>query len=191
MLRLLHCCLQILAGVADRGGQSAVIECTTTGLHEGRWEQQMGTLCLSALLMTVQLCCSFVHLQRRKNVMSTAPQQCTDPLTAAIAVLVLRRTDEVDFDVAVFTNLSSDNLHDGFGVGPAETLEEHLDIMAGLFRRLQDSDRQRAIINVDGECQRKWVCVCQKVKHARIRHGRPVLAAQGQGHPARRHQCGR
>ena len=61
------------------------------------------------------------------------------------------RTDEVDFDVAVFTNLSSDNLHDGFGVGPPETLEEHLDIMAGLFRRLQDSDRQRAIINVDGK----------------------------------------
>lgn len=57
----------------------------------------------------------------------------------------------MDFDVAVFTNLSSDNLHDGFGVGPPETLEEHLDIMAGLFRRLQDSDRQRAIINVDGK----------------------------------------
>lgn len=28
--------LQILAGVNDRGGQSAVIECTTTGLLEGR-----------------------------------------------------------------------------------------------------------------------------------------------------------
>jgi UDP-N-acetylmuramyl tripeptide synthase len=66
-------------------------------------------------------------------------------------ISLYHRTDEVDFDVAVFTNLSSDNLHDGFGVGPAETLEEHLDIMAGLFRRLQDSDRQRAIINVDGK----------------------------------------
>ena len=71
--------------------------------------------------------------------------------SAAHPYLVRRRTDEVDFDVAVFTNLSSDNLHDGFGVGPAETLEEHLDIMAGLFRRLQDRDRQRAIINVDGQ----------------------------------------
>ena len=36
LLRLLLRCLQILGGVADRGGQSAVIECTTTGLHEGR-----------------------------------------------------------------------------------------------------------------------------------------------------------
>jgi hypothetical protein len=52
--------------------------------------------------------------------------------------------------VAVFTNLSSDNLHDGFGVGPPETLEEHLDIMAGLFSRLKDKDIQRAVVNVDG-----------------------------------------
>jgi hypothetical protein len=52
--------------------------------------------------------------------------------------------------VAVFTNLSADNLHDGFGVGPPETLEEHLDIMAGLFRRLKDKDIQRAVVNVDG-----------------------------------------
>ena len=30
-------------------------------------------------------------------------------------------------------------------------MEEHLDIMAGLFRRLKDKDIQRAIVNVDGE----------------------------------------
>lgn len=29
--------MQVLAGVADRGGLSAVIECTTTGLEEGRY----------------------------------------------------------------------------------------------------------------------------------------------------------
>lgn len=57
----------------------------------------------------------------------------------------------MNFDVAVFTNLSPENLHDGFGVGPAETLEEHLDIMASLFRRLNDKDIQRAVVNVDGE----------------------------------------
>lgn len=67
---------------------------------------------------------------------------------------VVYRTDEVNFDVAVFTNLSSENLHDGYGVGPPETLEEHLDIMAGLFRRLKDKDIHRAVVNVDGG----WLC---------------------------------
>lgn len=56
----------------------------------------------------------------------------------------------MNFDVAVFTNLTSENLSDGNGVGPAETMEEHLDVMAGLFRRLKDKDIQRAVVNVDG-----------------------------------------
>lgn len=52
--------------------------------------------------------------------------------------------------MAVFTNLTNENLHAGGGIGPPETMEEHLDVMAGLFRRLSDPDVQRAVVNVDG-----------------------------------------
>lgn len=97
------------------------------------------------------------------------------------AVLCRTRTDEVNFDVAVFTNLSPENLHDGHGVGPAETLEEHLDVMAALFRRLDDPDIQRAVVNVDGAAHNRSNHTFNKKRNvwqAMVRlHGRAVLAA--------------
>lgn len=85
---------KILAGVADRGGQSAVVECTTTGIKEGR-------------------------------------------------------LDDVDLDVAVFTNVSEEHLLQYEGTAEPETMSEHVAVMATLFSRLTDPDRQRAVVNVD------------------------------------------
>eukprot|EP00793_Prasinoderma_coloniale_P002766 PRCOL_00002248-RA len=57
--------------------------------------------------------------------------------------LALGRTDEVDFDVAIFTNLTRD--HMDFH----ETEEDYLNAKLKLFHGLDDPQRQRAIINVD------------------------------------------
>jgi len=53
------------------------------------------------------------------------------------------RVDCVDFDVAVFTNLTSDHL-DFHG-----TVEAYREAKAELFRGLTDPERQRAVINLD------------------------------------------
>ncbi|XP_073028244.1 UDP-N-acetylmuramoyl-L-alanyl-D-glutamate--2,6-diaminopimelate ligase MurE homolog, chloroplastic isoform X1 [Primulina eburnea] len=57
--------------------------------------------------------------------------------------LALGRCDEVDFDIAVFTNLTRDHLDcDG-------TVEEYRDAMAKLFSRMVDPERHRKIVNID------------------------------------------
>ena len=53
------------------------------------------------------------------------------------------RTECVDFDVAVFTNLTRDHL-DYHG-----TMEQYRESKAKLFRTLVDAERQRAVINLD------------------------------------------
>lgn len=53
------------------------------------------------------------------------------------------RCDEVDFDIAVFTNLTSDHL-DFQG-----SEEEYRDAKAKLFKRMVDPDRHRKVINID------------------------------------------
>ncbi|KAK9805281.1 hypothetical protein WJX72_010844 [[Myrmecia] bisecta] len=53
------------------------------------------------------------------------------------------RCDYIDFDVAVFTNLSRDHL-DYHG-----TMEAYLEAKGSLFLKLNDASRQRAVINVD------------------------------------------
>lgn len=57
--------------------------------------------------------------------------------------LALGRTSEVDFDIAVFTNLSRD--HMDFH----RTVEDYRAAKGLLFQRLNDPSRQRAVINAD------------------------------------------
>ncbi|KAL3499335.1 hypothetical protein ACH5RR_038428 [Cinchona calisaya] len=57
--------------------------------------------------------------------------------------LALGRCDEVDFDIAVFTNLTRDHL-DFHG-----TEEEYRSSKAKLFSRLVDPERHRKIVNID------------------------------------------
>ncbi|KAJ8768584.1 hypothetical protein K2173_022702 [Erythroxylum novogranatense] len=57
--------------------------------------------------------------------------------------LALGRCDEVDFDIAVFTNLTRDHL-DFHG-----TEEEYRDAKAKLFARMVDPERHRKIVNID------------------------------------------
>lgn len=57
--------------------------------------------------------------------------------------LALGRCDEVDFDIAVFTNLTRDHLDF------LATVEEYRDAMAKLFSRMVDPERHRKIVNID------------------------------------------
>ncbi|KAF4363679.1 hypothetical protein F8388_026287 [Cannabis sativa] len=57
--------------------------------------------------------------------------------------LALGRCDEVDFDIAVFTNLTRDHM-DFHG-----TEEEYRDAKALLFSRMVDPERHRKIVNID------------------------------------------
>ncbi|KAG9149236.1 hypothetical protein Leryth_003221 [Lithospermum erythrorhizon] len=57
--------------------------------------------------------------------------------------LELGRCDEVDFDIAVFTNLTRDHV-DYHG-----TEEEYRNAMAKLFSRMVDKERHRKIVNID------------------------------------------
>ncbi|KAI3453721.1 hypothetical protein Pfo_010384 [Paulownia fortunei] len=64
-------------------------------------------------------------------------------LEASSHGLALGRCDEVDFDIAVFTNLTRDHL-DFHG-----TEEEYRDAKAKLFSRMVDPARHRKIVNID------------------------------------------
>ena len=55
------------------------------------------------------------------------------------------RCDYVDFDVAVFTNVTKDKV-DEFG-----GIKQYLNAQGSLFLKLQDPTRQRAVVNTDGE----------------------------------------
>lgn len=55
------------------------------------------------------------------------------------------RLDEVDFDIVVYNNLTSEAIE-----ASGQTLEEMLEAQERLLRRLTDPTRQRAIINLDG-----------------------------------------
>ena len=57
----------------------------------------------------------------------------------------MRRLDEVDMDIVVYLNLTSEAVLD-----ENQSLEEMLEAQARLLRRLTDPTRQRAIINLDG-----------------------------------------
>lgn len=57
--------------------------------------------------------------------------------------LALGRCDEVDFDIAVFTNLTRDHL-DFHG-----TEDEYRDAKAKLFSRMVDPERNRKVVNID------------------------------------------
>lgn len=57
--------------------------------------------------------------------------------------LALGRCNEVDFDIAVFTNLTRDHL-DFHG-----TEEEYRDAKAKLFSRMVDPERNRKVVNID------------------------------------------
>ena len=50
----------------------------------------------------------------------------------------------MDFDVAVFTNILQEKV-DAFG-----DMVRYLDTQGSLFLKLQDPNRQRAVINTDG-----------------------------------------
>lgn len=55
------------------------------------------------------------------------------------------RCDYVDFDVAVFTNIMKDK------VDAAGGITQYLDTQGSLFLKLQDPNRQRAVVNTDGQ----------------------------------------
>ncbi len=55
------------------------------------------------------------------------------------------RLDEVDFDIVVYNNLTTEAIE-----ASGQTLEEMLEAQERLLRRLTDPTRQRAIINLDG-----------------------------------------
>lgn len=57
--------------------------------------------------------------------------------------LALGKCDEVDFDIAVFTNLTSDHLNFH------GTEEEYKNAKAKLFSRMVDPERHRKIVNID------------------------------------------
>ncbi|KAL8141642.1 hypothetical protein V2J09_014674 [Rumex salicifolius] len=57
--------------------------------------------------------------------------------------LATGRCSEVDFDIAVFTNLMTDHLEYN------ESEEEYRDAQAQLFARMVDPDRHRKIVNID------------------------------------------
>ncbi|XP_008238913.1 PREDICTED: UDP-N-acetylmuramoyl-L-alanyl-D-glutamate--2,6-diaminopimelate ligase [Prunus mume] len=57
--------------------------------------------------------------------------------------LALARCDEVDFDIAVFTNLTRDHLDFH------KTEEEYRDAKAKLFSRMVDPERHRKVVNID------------------------------------------
>lgn len=59
------------------------------------------------------------------------------------SALAQGRTDRVDFDIAVFTNLSQDDM-EGHG-----SFEEYRATKGRLFEALTDAARQRAVINLD------------------------------------------
>ncbi len=57
-----------------------------------------------------------------------------------------RRLDAVDFDVLVHTNVLTEG-----GYADEEPLEARAATHARLFARLTDPDRQRAVVNLDGD----------------------------------------
>ena len=56
------------------------------------------------------------------------------------------RCDYVDLDVAVFTNILQERVDALGGIAP------YLDAQGSLFLKLQDPNRQRAVVNSDGTC---------------------------------------
>ncbi len=56
------------------------------------------------------------------------------------------RCDYVDLDVAVFTNILQEKVDAFGGIAP------YLDAQGSLFLKLQDPNRQRAVVNSDGTC---------------------------------------
>ncbi len=61
------------------------------------------------------------------------------------------RLDAVDFDVLVHTNVLTEG-----GYADEEPLEARAATHARLFARLTDPDRQRAVVNLDGEPPAVW-----------------------------------
>ncbi len=59
---------------------------------------------------------------------------------------VCGRCDYVDLDVAVFTNILQEKVDAFGGIAP------YLDTQGSLFLKLQDPNRQRAVVNSDGTC---------------------------------------
>ncbi|XP_022958474.1 UDP-N-acetylmuramoyl-L-alanyl-D-glutamate--2,6-diaminopimelate ligase MurE homolog, chloroplastic [Cucurbita moschata] len=65
-------------------------------------------------------------------------------MEVSTAELARGRCDEVDFDIAVFTNLTPESNLDFQG-----SEEEYRDAKAKLFRRMVDPDRHRKVVNID------------------------------------------
>ena len=79
------------------------------------------------------------------------------------------RLDEVDMDIVVFTNLTTEDMEES-----EQSLEEALEAQARLLRRLIDPTRQRAIINLDGArmcCRAAAMCrpTAEDVMHKTLR----------------------
>lgn len=80
-----------------------------------------------------------------QNLMAKMLHNGTDAVVmeASSHGLALGRCNEVDFDIAVFTNLTRDHL-DFHG-----TEEEYRDAKAKLFSRMVDPERHRKVVNID------------------------------------------
>lgn len=64
----------------------------------------------------------------------------------------------MDFDVAVFTNILKDKV-DAFG-----GITQYLDAQGSLFMKLQDPNRQRAVVNTDGALSISDITYTQTLK---------------------------
>ncbi|XP_022157096.1 uncharacterized protein LOC111023902 [Momordica charantia] len=80
-----------------------------------------------------------------QNLMAKMLHNGTEAVVMEVSTdeLACGRCDEVDFDIAVFTNLTRDHL-DFHG-----SEEEYRDAKAKLFKRMVDPDRHRKVVNID------------------------------------------
>lgn len=70
----------------------------------------------------------------------------------------------MDFDVAVFTNVLKDKVEEMGGI------DAYLQAQAALFSKLQDPERQRLVVNIDGMSQALAcckLCCCAPVPQSR------------------------
>ncbi|KAL8207810.1 hypothetical protein R6Q57_007222 [Mikania cordata] len=84
----------------------------------------------------------------RQKLMAKMIHNGTEALVmeASSQELASGKCDEVDFDIAVFTNLSTDHLVDIQG-----SMEEYKNAKLKLFSRMLDPTRHRKVVNIDDE----------------------------------------
>ncbi|CAA0312627.1 unnamed protein product [Arabidopsis thaliana] len=112
-----------------RTGMFSTVSCYIHG--DNKLDTPNATMNPDAVLVQ-SLMAKMLHNGTESLVMEASPQE-----------LALGKCDEVDFDIAVFTNLTRENT-DFRG-----TDEEYRDAEAKLFSRMVDPERHRKVVNID------------------------------------------